>query len=127
MSRVLIIDDEPSFREVLRCVLSSAGHVVMGCPDGESALGEFLEFEADLVITDFRMAGMNGVEVLRELQEIDPFVPVILLTGLIEELDAAEIARLGAFACLDKLFVGKELARIVSQALHHRPRRRRTG
>ena len=119
MARILLIDDDNSLREVVRFILDDAGHQVLSAADGAAGL-ELLTREPDLVITDIRMPGMDGMEVLRRVRETLAPPPVIMLTahGTVEQ--AVEAMQLGAFTYLLKPFAREELKLTVDKALHTR-------
>jgi two-component system NtrC family response regulator len=121
MGRILLIDDDNSLREVVHFILTESGHEVLTAADGRAGL-ELLAEEPDLVITDIRMPGLDGMEVLRRVRdETAPTpVPVIMLTahGTVEQAVAA--MQLGAFTYLLKPFAREELKLTVEQALHTR-------
>ena len=119
MARILLIDDDNSLREVVQFILDDAGHQVLSAADGEAGL-ELLSREPDLVITDIRMPGMDGMEVLRRVRDTPAPPPVIMLTahGTVEQAVAA--MQLGAFTYLLKPFAREELKLTVDKALHTR-------
>jgi len=120
MSRILLIDDDNSLREVVAFILTEAGHEVLTAADGLEGIG-LLGAEPDLVVTDIRMPGADGMEVLRRVRAAagDP-PPVIILTahGTVEQ--AVDAMRQGAFTYLLKPFAREELKLTVEQALHTR-------
>jgi len=120
MSRVLLIDDDAGLREVLTFALADQGHEVKACPDGERGLAELATFHPEVVITDLKMPGIGGMEVLQSAHEVDPTLPVILLTafGSIEE--AVEAMKRGAYHYLTKPYNRDELRLTVDQALERR-------
>ena len=121
MGRILVIDDDTNLREVVRFILADAGHEVLDAADGGAGLA-MLDREPDLVITDIRMPGIDGMAVLERIREegggASP--PVIVLTahGTVEQAVAA--MKLGAFTYLLKPFDRDELKLTVAQALHTR-------
>lgn len=78
---LLIVDDEPGIRTVLSVSLSDSGYEVLTAGNGEEALAVFEERHPDIVITDIRMPGMDGVELLREIKRRRPDTEVIMITG----------------------------------------------
>jgi PAS domain S-box-containing protein len=84
--RILAVEDEPEVLDVLRAVLSHAGHSVVTAASGREALNLFDSDPVDVVITDLGMSGMTGLTLAGELKRRRP-VPVILLTGWADELD----------------------------------------
>ncbi|MDX2475326.1 MAG: sigma-54 dependent transcriptional regulator [Candidatus Krumholzibacteria bacterium] len=122
MSRILLIDDDHNLREVVRFILTEAGHEVVPAESGEDGLKK-MECEPDLVVSDIQMPGINGIEVLRRIREADDGAgapPVIMLTahGTVEQ--AVEAMQLGAFTYLLKPFARDELKLTVEQALRTR-------
>jgi len=79
--KVLIIDDDPGILKVMRVVLEDEGYTVIAASDGESGIECFLKESPDLIVTDIRMSGMDGIEVLRRIKEIDPDKQVIVTTA----------------------------------------------
>ncbi|MGV8114686.1 MAG: response regulator [Lentimicrobium sp.] len=81
MSKVLAIDDDSIIRTLMSNSLSKAGYEVITAVDGESGLQKVIQEKPDLVVTDFQMPGMSGLDVITEIQRIQPGLPVILLTA----------------------------------------------
>ncbi|HEY1172964.1 MAG TPA: response regulator [Verrucomicrobiae bacterium] len=81
--RVLMVDDDPLVRETVKTSLIKVGYEVLTADDGQSAWKMFTRFQRDisLVLTDFRMPVVDGVQLLRQMRELNPSVPVILITG----------------------------------------------
>jgi len=86
--RILAVEDEPDVLDVLRAMLTGAGHTVVTAASGREALDLFEREAVDLVITDLGMPGMTGLTLAQELKRRRA-VPVLLLTGWADELDAA--------------------------------------
>ena len=122
MARILLIDDENSLREVVKYILTDAGHEVLEAADGEEGVHLFETEAPDLVLTDIRMPGRDGMEILRHVRghAEQPGVPVIIFTayGTVEQ--AVSALQEGAFTYLLKPFNRDELALTVGQALHTR-------
>jgi two-component system NtrC family response regulator len=127
MGRVVLIDDDRNLREVVAFILGEAGHDVAAAASGEEGLVLCSRRCPDLVITDIRMPGMDGMEVLRRLRsgevggeiagEAGRAVPVIVLTAHGSVDQAVEAMKLGAFTYLQKPFERDELTLTVQQAL----------
>ena len=81
--RILLVDDEPQVREVLAAFLEIDGHRVQPAADGAEGLRRFGEGSFDLVITDKAMPGMSGNQMAREIKQLSPATPIILLSGFI--------------------------------------------
>jgi DNA-binding NtrC family response regulator len=79
--RVLLVDDDPAYGEYVRRVLTSGGFAVTCQPDAESALARVHAEQWDLMITDIQLPGMNGLELLDQVRELAPGLPVAVLTG----------------------------------------------
>jgi len=122
MARILLIDDDRNLREVVKFILADKGHEILEAADGEEGLRQFAAEAPDLVLTDIRMPGRDGMEVLRQIRtrNTGTEVPVIVLTayGTVEQ--AVEAMREGAFTYLLKPFNRDELALTVQQALQLR-------
>jgi DNA-binding NtrC family response regulator len=118
MSTLLLVDDEI---ENLRClgeILDGFGYKVIAKPDAQSALSVVRDgIDVDLVITDYRMPGIDGLEFLVLLKNILPAVPVIILTAYGAVETYFKSLSLGAFEYVNKPVTAKELGRIVKAAL----------
>ena len=85
--RILVVDDDPLFRESITQNLEDAGYSVADFAEGRAFLADFSgETEADLLLLDWKMPGMNGIEVLREVRRRRPDLPVIFLTVLSDQI-----------------------------------------
>jgi two-component system, OmpR family, response regulator CpxR len=100
--KVLLIDDEPQFVEVLAERLEARGFAVQTALTGDEGLAKLQEQEADVVILDVQMPGMDGVETLREIKRIKPLVEVIMLTGHATIESGIQGLKLGAYDYLMK-------------------------
>src|SRR5213082_3098730 len=101
---ILVVDDEKSQREILEMILSGEGYDVTTASSGEAALKFAKERRFDLALTDLKMTGMDGIELLQQLLAHDSSIIVSLLTahGTIDS--AKEALRRGAFDYLQKPF-----------------------
>ena len=97
MPRVLVVDDEPDAVELLQEFLASKGYDVLSALNGEDALQKVKADRPHLILLDVRMPGMNGLEVLREVRQIDQEVGVIMVTAVNEEETGRQALALGAF------------------------------
>ncbi|MGV8038619.1 MAG: sigma-54-dependent transcriptional regulator [Thermoanaerobaculaceae bacterium] len=102
MARILVADDEPSFRELLADILEGAGHEVVTVRDGSEALAALERGAWDLVLTDQRMPRVDGLELLRRVNERASRPPVVMLTAFGTIPEAVEAVRLGAADYLTK-------------------------
>jgi len=101
---VLLVDDDASLAEFCRQVLSRAGHAVLIVNSGKDALAALGEHEIDVVLSDVRMPGMNGVDLLRSISPGNVGPDVVLMTGFASIPSAVEAIRLGAYDYLVKPF-----------------------
>ncbi|OYX27012.1 MAG: Fis family transcriptional regulator [Hydrogenophilales bacterium 32-62-9] len=102
--RILLVDDQKSLRRSLSLMLQGAGFETEEAESGEEALSHLGKQTVDLVITDLRMDGMSGTDLLREIKRINPNLPVILITAYGSIDSAVDAMRLGAFDYLTKPF-----------------------
>ena len=115
--RILVVDDERSMRELLQIVLRREGHQVRLAEDGRAAVAELEREPVDVLISDIKMPGMTGVDVLREAKRLDPDVVGIMVTAFATTETAVEALRLGAYDYLTKPFDVEELKAKVRNAL----------
>jgi DNA-binding response OmpR family regulator len=115
--RILIIEDEPLIRKLLGIALRRSGHTVHACPDGPTGLRRLRSGRYDLLLTDFRLPGMTGIEVVRAAREKGIEIPVVLMsTSSPEELGVPARERRG-FRFLRKPFGLRVLASIIRRTL----------
>ena len=115
--KVLVVDDEPNMRRVLSTVLKKDGYQVVAVASGEEALEHFRAKEFNAVITDLKMPGMSGLDLLSQVSATNSSVPVILITayGTIET--AVEAMKKGAYDYVLKPFDNDEIRLILQKAL----------
>ena len=118
--KVLVIDDEPQIRRVMRVILSGENYEVMEARSGEAALLRFREFLPDLVLLDLNMPGMTGLETCRAIRE-NSDVPIIVLTVRHEEEEKVEALDAGADDYVTKPFGKQELLARIRAALRRSP------
>ncbi len=102
--RILVVDDEQAVRDLLAKTLTMADYDVDSAPDGASAIDRLRAVEYDLLITDLKMPGMDGLSVIREARRSAPDLPVIIITGYSTEASAIEAINLGVAGYLTKPF-----------------------
>ncbi|MFP4379702.1 MAG: response regulator [Candidatus Sumerlaeia bacterium] len=81
MARILIIDDDESVRDVLEYILTESGHEVEQADDGTTGLDRFHDKRYDLIITDILMPEKEGIEMIREIRQLDPDIRIIAISG----------------------------------------------
>ncbi len=102
--RVLVVDDEASIRDLLSKTLALAEYDVDLAPDGRTALERLRIIQYDLLITDLKMPGVDGLAVIREARRLKADIPVIIITGFSTEASAIEAVNLGVSGYLTKPF-----------------------
>ncbi len=114
---ILVVEDEEGLRELLKAALGRLGHKVEACPSAEAAL-EFLRVrEPDVVLTDLRLPGMSGEDLLRRLKAIKPSLPVVVLSGYGRAKDIVEVIRAGAEDYLSKPVATADLEVVLLKAV----------
>lgn len=116
---VLIIDDEPAHRLMVRVVLGDAGFKVLEADNGPAGLAAVRTRPVDVILLDMRMPGMSGQEVLQRLQESGSCPPVIMLTAFGSVGNAVEAMKAGAWDYLTKPTDNDELLAVVQKACDH--------
>jgi signal transduction histidine kinase/CheY-like chemotaxis protein len=119
-AKVLVVDDEPDFRTMVAHELGEEGYGVSVAADGLGAISCLAETEYDVVVTDVRMPGATGVEVLRAARQRAPDTEVVMTTGYASLELAIECLRAGAFDFVQKPFNIVDLVSTVSRALERR-------
>ncbi len=114
---ILVVDDEKSQREILEMILSGEGYDVTTASSGEAAMKFVADRHFDLVLTDLKMTGMSGLDLLKELTDFDKSIIVILLTAHGTVDSAVDALRLGAFDYLQKPYDREKLLETISKAL----------
>ncbi len=117
MDKLLLIDDEVDVQYSFRRIFDSPDLELHTASSGEEGLKLIPQVRPDLVITDIRMAGINGLETLRRIRQADPKLPVILMTAYGTTQTAIEAMKLGAFDYLLKPFDVPRLKQLVGDAL----------
>ncbi|HEX7089328.1 MAG TPA: sigma-54 dependent transcriptional regulator [Longimicrobiales bacterium] len=114
--RVLVVDDESAILHTLQILLRGEGFEVAVARSGREALERFADFRPDVVLTDIRMPGMDGLELLATLRKEDPEVPVILMTAQASLQSAVQAVNEGAFYYLQKPFSNGDLVALCRRA-----------
>jgi len=117
MSSILIVDDEEGMRKSLAILFQKEGHRVSPAANGEEAIHAFSRQAFDLVITDLRMDGMNGIQLLNRMKEKHIDVPVIIMTAYGTIDSAVEAMRLGAADYIAKPFEYDEILHRAKRAV----------
>jgi DNA-binding NtrC family response regulator len=118
---ILIVDDDPHVLEVLDARLQSAGYSVLKAEAGQAALALLKNNKIDLMVSDMKMPGMGGMEVLARARALQPGLPFVFLTAYGTIPDAVKAVKAGAVDYLAKPFDGKELVSKLREVLDRRP------
>jgi len=118
--RILVVDDEPQIRRIMRTTLTGAGYELDDAKTGEEALGKVRDFRPDLVLLDINMPGMGGVEACREIRT-DQDVAIIMLTVRDTEADKVEALDAGADDYVTKPYNAPELLARIRANLRRTP------
>lgn len=120
MSKILIVDDEQSMRDFLAIMLKKEGHEVATAGNGSDALKAIQAEIFDLVITDVKMPGTDGIEVLKTIKDVSSETVVIMITAFATAETAVEAMKLGAYDYIIKPFKIDELKLIIQNSLEKR-------
>src|SRR4030065_2251292 len=117
---LLVVDYEEVIREGMRRILSAEGYRVETSASGRAAIEKIQEQDFDVVITDLKMPGMDGIEVLKTIKILQPDVPVIIITGYSTVDTAVEAMKSGAFDYIAKPFTSSLIIDKVQKARGHK-------
>jgi CheY-like chemotaxis protein len=116
-ARILVIDDEDSVRDILSRMLKTKGHQVVVASDGEEGIDRFKSEPFDLVFTDLGMPKLSGWEVGKTIKEINPKVPIAMITGWGVEYDRKKLSESGIDLIVSKPFNFDQVIHLVSEAM----------
>ena len=122
--RLLVVDDEPSMTEFLEILLAQEGYEVTTASSGEEGFKLYRQLEPDLILTDVKMPGMSGLDLIREIHALDSAIPIIAITAYASADDAIRAVREGAYDYLSKPFQIEDLRIIIRNALEAKRLRR---
>lgn len=120
MNKIVIVDDDEFMREGLEETLCAEGHDVASFDNGADAIRYLAEGVAAILITDMRMPGMDGMELLEKAHKTDPKLPVVMMTAFATIETAVEAMKKGAFDYIMKPFDAAQIEVVVQKALAHR-------
>jgi excisionase family DNA binding protein len=120
---LLVVDDEEAVRELIATTLRSAdaGYDVTVAPDGASALQLLRAKSFDVLITDLKMAGMDGMTLIRDARGVAPNLPVIIITAAPSQTSAIDAVNAGVSGYLTKPFRLQQILDVVASAIRRRP------
>jgi DNA-binding NtrC family response regulator len=119
MIKVLVVDDKQMMRDSVTATLSRAGYQAIAAPDGASALEMISRHRPAAVVSDLKMPGMDGIELLAKIVELDAQIPVVLMTAYATIDTAVDAMKQGAFDYIQKPFEGDQLVLAVKRAAEH--------
>nr|MDQ3387893.1 sigma-54 dependent transcriptional regulator [Gemmatimonadota bacterium] len=120
LPRILIIDDETAILDTLRILLKGEGFEVQTAVGGREGMDRLSELRPDVVLSDVRMPGVGGLEILHAAREVDPSMPVILMTAQASLQTAIRAVNEGAYYYIQKPFANDELVAICRRAAESR-------
>lgn len=116
----MVVDDEPSVRESFKMILKIKDYEVTVFPDGPSAISSLEKDKFDMAFVDYKLPGMDGLEVLKKIKEVDPNIEVCIVTAYATETSHANAITLGALEYLRKPFLMEEIYELVERGLRKR-------
>ncbi len=119
MQTILVVDDEPNYQIILSELLRDEGYEVFTADNGTAALPIIRNTDLDLIISDMKMPGMDGLELMEKTRKSHKELPVILITAYAEVEKAVEAMHSGAFTYLAKPFANEQLLASVRKAIEH--------
>jgi two-component system nitrogen regulation response regulator NtrX len=117
--RILVVDDEQGIRAALGQLLEYEGYEVRATANGADGIAEYQKWKPDLVFLDVKMGGMDGLEALKKLREMDPAAIVVMISGHATIRTAVEATQLGAYEILEKPLDTDRILVILRNALAH--------
>ncbi len=118
--RIMIVDDERGVRESFEMILKIKDYEVKTFEDGESAVSPLKKDMFEMAFVDYKLPGMDGIEVLKKIKEIDPSIEVVIVTAYASESSHANAITLGALEYLRKPFLMEEIYELVERGLRKR-------
>jgi putative two-component system response regulator len=115
-NNILIVDDDPYVLESVSKMLDEYGYAVTACSCGEDAIAQLIKSESQLILTDIKMPGISGIELLEKIHAIHPKMPVILMTGYAELDLAIDAIKKGAFDFITKPYNPEYLIHTIEKA-----------
>ncbi len=117
IEKILLIDDDEGLTHFLSRFFNRKGYEVTSCLNGKDAIRIIANDGFDLIMLDYKMPGLNGLETLEKIKKAQVKTPIIIMTAYGDTDTAIEAMKRGAYEYLNKPFERKELSRIVSEAL----------
>lgn len=118
--KIMVVDDEPSVLESFKMILEIKDYAVDTFPDGPSAVAKLEKGKYDICFVDYKLPGMDGLQVLKKVKEIDSTIEVIVVTAYASEKSQSRAIQLGALEYLRKPFLMDEIYELVERGLRKR-------
>ncbi len=123
--KILIVDDEKHISAALASLVKAEGFKALVGRDGAAGLETIRSESPDLLLTDIKMPGMDGMELMRRAKDVDPDLPIVMITGYAEIHGAVKAIKAGAHDYLSKPFDNQEVVRVIHRALSERDLKRK--
>lgn len=117
--RILVVDDEPEWLDILSLLFTRKGWDVQTAPSGEAAWNAMGERSYDLVLCDLSMPDISGIELLKRVRAVDNVLPFVIMTGVGTIETAVQAVQLGAYSYITKPFKTQELEIVAMRAREH--------
>jgi CheY-like chemotaxis protein len=122
---ILVVDDDSEALQAVGEMIGSLGHLALLCPNAPDALERLRAEKADLLLVDYRMPELTGIDLITLLREEGSALPVVLMSGYAATVDRVSTEALGIFEVLKKPVLLSQLARTIEDCLATEPGRRR--
>jgi len=117
MEKILVVDDEKNYLLVMEDFLAEKGYHVLTADNARAALDVIADTDLDLILTDMKMPGLNGIDLIRKIKDVDPDMPVVMMTAFGTVEKAVEAMRAGAYDFVLKPFENEAMLRTIERAL----------